>query len=266
MYHSIINVSLSPVFLLQYFVDNLETIGYIIRIMSEILAEVVPSQKLTLITKSLYSHYLQGEDSFKKYFKKTLSLSYELLYGSESIEDTIYTLLCNYYRNEFFVKKTFRKKNYDFFKNGAIEELPILDSRIDMASIDSYSNAFEIKTKYDSLFRLEKQINDYAACFEMVYVVCSDDKEEDVKEMIPGFCGIISYHDRTNCSFNVIRKSSISTMLSPKAQLQVMTKAEKRKAFDSDEDDKILTCFSAYYINDCFKDSVKLKISKKEAS
>ena len=103
-------------------------------------------------------------------------------------------LMVHYYHNEAFIKAMFikelkKQKSVSFF------ELPIKDSRIDLCSINGHSVAYEIKTKYDTLKRLNKQVNDYLSAFEYVYVVCSSDKTGLVQSTVPNCVGIYGNHD-----------------------------------------------------------------------
>ncbi len=84
-------------------------------------------------------------------------------------------LMLEFYHNEAFIKSSIinllkRENNVTFF------EMPLLDSRIDVCSINGHSCAYEIKTSYDTIRRLKKQVNDYLKAFELVYVVCPIEK------------------------------------------------------------------------------------------
>lgn len=138
-----------------------------------------------------------------------------------------------YYHNEAFVKsqviKTLKKKS-----GVTLYELPVINSRADVVSIGSKSIAYEIKTKYDTLDRLLKQIEDYVQVFEYVYVVCSDDKVMDVLNMVPSYIGIYSYKDQDKkLRFSLERKASRSIHLSSNEQLKLLRISEKPRKLES---------------------------------
>lgn len=72
-------------------------------------------------------------------------------------------------------------------------EMNIGDSRIDICRINGSSYAYEIKTEYDTFDRLGSQMQDYLRTFQKVYVIVPIGRVNDVKNLIPESCGIISY-------------------------------------------------------------------------
>lgn len=213
--------------------------------------------------KTLYSCYVSDYRNFEHDFESLFSLPYSFVFGKLSYDDAMLSFLDFYYRNELFVKRALEYSAY--LKMPFIEELPLLESRVDIASVDGYSYAFEIKTKYDTLQRLEKQINDYSKCFEKVYVVCSSDKYSSVVDIIPCHCGILTYSDSGRCNFRQKRAAKISKNMDANEQLKFMHLNELRKNFHSTERDKISKEFSSFEINIAFKRCVENRIKKKEA-
>ena len=74
------------------------------------------------------------------------------------------------------IRQAFIKSNLDFFKkNSFVNEMGINSKSIaDIASLDFANNVlygFEIKSEVDSLARLYKQMVQYTAFFNIVYVV-----------------------------------------------------------------------------------------------
>lgn len=220
-------------------------------------------QMLKDSARRLYSCYINNYNSFAFEFEKCFSIPYSFIFNGLSYEDFLYNLLKNNYRNELFVKKRFEQ--LFFASSPYIEELPILNSRIDIASVGDFSFAYEIKTKYDTLQRLEKQINDYSKCFEMVYVICSEDKYDEVLGIIPKHCGIFTYKDRANCIFKERRKAFKSNSVDPLSQLMFMHSNELKKAFDLVDYKKIQENADASIINQKFKETLRYRISKKSA-
>ena len=211
--------------------------------------------------KELYSCYISKPSSFSSKFEHIFSLPYKFVFGDLSYDEVILNLLCLYYRNELFVKRALEASPY--LNSSFIEELPLLDSRVDIASVNGYSYAFEIKTQYDTLSRLEKQINDYSKCFEKIYIVCSSDKYEQVMDIVPEYCGILTYSNKGRCVFTKKRSPKVSPKIDPKSQLDFLYKKELKKTFNMVETDKIIKSFDSKKINITFKLSVENRIKKK---
>lgn len=99
------------------------------------------------------------------------------------------------YHNEAFIKSTFISEILTPNAHIVGYEFPIGDNRVDLCALDSRSVAFEIKTAYDKLDRLNKQLSSYLRAFEYVYVVVEKGKLGDVFEIAPECVGIYSYSD-----------------------------------------------------------------------
>lgn len=164
-------------------------------------------------------------------------------------------LMLNYYHNEAYVKSAFidylaDKKTISFF------ELPINSSRSDICSINGRSCAYEIKTKYDSLNRLGKQLNDYLSAFEYVYVICSRDKLEKVLAIVPSCVGVYCFDDsKKEIDFILIKEATTSPFIKPLIQLSILRKAERKAASE------LLDDFGS--INEFFKECLKTRYKKK---
>lgn len=193
------------------------------------LSEIFSVKELENRTKGLYrtcrGDYNEIIDKFEDFF----GISYKLAFGSEDPKICITNLLNEYYQNECYIKDAFSSKYLKSEKT--IYEYPINDSRADIIDICNSLSCYEIKTKYDNLSRLCKQLKDYSKVFEYVYVVCSEDKYNDVKKMIPSYCGIISYKDRKNCSFNKRVNASKSPNINIYEVLNCFNKKELNKCF-----------------------------------
>lgn len=106
-------------------------------------------------------------------------------------------------------------------------EMPVLDSRIDVCRINGNSYAYEIKTEFDSLKRLKKQIDDYSNVYEYVFVVIPKSFYKEVIEIIPDYCGIrILQHDYNTgkISFSAKRKAKKSPNINSISQLRSLSK------------------------------------------
>lgn len=146
-------------------------------------------------------------DSFKSVFQEDPFL-FEIC--EDNVRELANEIATDYYRNEAVIKSLFAKTVLNKREVIAGYELPIKDNRLDIcAIIEGSSYAFEIKTKYDSTLRLEKQLNTYSKFFENVYVICSSEKTKHILDSIPSSIGIYEYDDGSKrVSFSLIREAT----------------------------------------------------------
>ncbi len=115
--------------------------------------------------RKLFSEYstIETDHKLKKNLCNTLNISYNDFDKIENIRSLYNECLLKYYPNEASVKANFINK---ILLNGkthvTIFELPVGRSRVDLCKINGTSVAYEIKTDYDTFYRLEKQIYDYS--------------------------------------------------------------------------------------------------------
>lgn len=77
-----------------------------------------------------------------------------------------------------------------------INEFRSGQSRADVVIINGTSTAYEIKSKYDSLARLDQQIEDYKKIFDRVVVVSHAEKLQAIKECTPPWVGVIELPEK----------------------------------------------------------------------
>ncbi len=164
-------------------------------------------------------------------------------------------LMVEFYHNEAFIKSSVinllkKEKNVTFF------EMPLLDSRIDVCSINGHSCAYEIKTSYDTVKRLKKQVNDYLRVFEFVYVVCPIEKVKEIIKIVPDCVGVFIYEDKqNNGELSTFRAPTYSMFIDSSIQFNLLHKNEKTEAISLLNDDAKM--------NDYFKNCLKKRYSKK---
>ena len=124
---------------------------------------------------------------------KTNSSDIELLRKTCLSNKVVNDMIFNYYFCERVIKYYFIKHLKDQMNHIVAFEMNIGDSRIDICRINGSSYAYEIKTEYDTFDRLGSQMQDYLRTFEKVYVIVPIGRVNDVKNLIPESCGIISY-------------------------------------------------------------------------
>ena len=213
--------------------------------------------------RDIYEAYL-SEENLDDYFYDNYGMSYRFLFGDLTPDRFVATVLYSSYRNDFLIRYSFFK-NVLSKNNNAISffELPVNDSRADIVSINGKSIAYEIKTQYDTLERLNKQLNDYAQAFEYVYVICDDENLDNVVGMAPSYCGIYTYSRHSKLVFKLFRKALRSTMLNSEIMLNMMLKKEKSHYFKKDSVDDILVYNDEKKINSCFKEALKQRFASK---
>jgi len=92
--------------------------------------------------------------------------------------EAVYRNLYDCYRNEYVFKNVMTNKlllgRHSPKTSTMLPEFRVANSKADILFINGTSHAYEIKTEFDGLDRLEGQIADYQKCFEKVSVVTSD--------------------------------------------------------------------------------------------
>ena len=179
---------------------------------------------------------------------------------------------CNYV-NEAVIKAAFVKQNLYSRSpkiNTVIFELNSLDSRADLALINSFSSVYEIKTEYDNYSRLESQLKDYEKLFEYIYIIIPKSEIRSVKKLLSHKIGIITYqqNDIFEILFNYEREASFNNKILARDQLTSLTKKELLKLNNKHNDysiDKetliknLVSSLSAEEINVIYKDFLKEK-------
>lgn len=206
------------------------------------LDEVFSNSELENRMRSIYQLCRINTNEFVDRFEDFFGVSYEIAFGKQDPKQCIIEMLRAYYPNEYYIKMAFSKQ---YLKNdNTIYEYPIGESRADVVDVSNSLSCYEIKTKYDNLNRLSKQIEDYSRLFEYVYVVCSEDKFNDVKKIIPKYCGIIKYKNRKNGAFNEVRKAKKSPNIDVRSIIEHFYKKELQYYFNSNDLDHIINKYS----------------------
>lgn len=178
--------------------------------------------------KKIYQYYSPLKTN------KTLVNTYQKITKDyEEVEDIrlqINNLISKNYLNEnviksAFVKRYLIKKNPE--TNITIFELRANGSRADLCLFNDDSFVFEIKTEYDSYDRLEKQLNDYKALFDFLFVIIPEKEKENIKKQLTNDVGIITYKQNRlkNVVFNLERDAKRNSPLAM-TQLKNITKKD----------------------------------------
>lgn len=182
------------------------------------------------VIKQLYNRYspLKTKKSLLEFYN---SLTSDYSQDLSNIRETYNNLIKKYFINESVIKAAFIN-NFCFNKsprnNVTIFELNSSNSRADLCMINGSSIVFEIKTEYDTLQRLDKQINDYETVFDYINVIIPIQYIEPVRELLPVNVGIITYKQNRlgNVSFEILREPTQNLNTNPVIQLNQLSKKE----------------------------------------
>lgn len=143
--------------------------------------------------------------------------------------DDLYSRLATEYRCEYVYKNTLVNKlllgRYSPLTSAMLFELRCDDRIADAVLLNGTSHAFEIKTDFDSLDRLSKQLEAYRSMFEYIHVVCSQTNVGQIEAELPGWAGIMVLTRNLSLS---VRREPISQVgqISAKAIFPTFRKPE----------------------------------------
>ncbi len=174
---------------------------------------------------------------------------------AKTINDAVF----KHYNGEQILKyklaKDFIKKNYV-----AAFEVKAKTSRADFLVINGETKSFEIKSKIDTLNRLEKQVGDYGDVFEFNTVVIDKLHLKNVLKIIPEYYGILYFEGAKKI---IHREPKYSPKINPEAQLGLFNKKELVKSFASINHQEILSLFDCELINAALKNALKDRYNKR---
>lgn len=166
---------------------------------------------------------------------------------------TVNDIVFKHYDGEQILKyklaKEFRNKKYV-----AAFEVNAKSSRADFLVINGDTKSFEVKSKIDTLNRLNKQVRDYGDVFEFNTVVIDKVHLSNVTEIIPEYYGIW-YFERSKKI--IYRTAEISPKINATEQLGLFNKKELRSSFGSVDRDEILVSNDSAKINQELKEMLK---------
>lgn len=166
---------------------------------------------------------------------------------------TVNDVVFKHYEGEQILKyklaKEFRNKKYV-----AAFEVKAKSSRTDFLVINGDTKSFEVKSKIDTLKRLNKQVSDYGDVFEFNTVVIDKVHLSNVIEIIPEYYGIWYFEGSKKI---VYRAAEYSPKINATEQLGLFNKKELMKSFGSVDRDKILASTDSAKINQELKEMLK---------
>lgn len=121
-----------------------------------------------------------------------------------------YSLLLKQYQCEYVYKNAIATRLYLDQRHSLNDSLLTSEfrsgnSRADVVIINGTSTVYEVKSKYDSLRRLEGQLADYQKIFDRIYVVTQDENTKEVLDVIDPLIGVMVLRD--GCALDEIREA-----------------------------------------------------------
>lgn len=166
---------------------------------------------------------------------------------------TVNDVLFKHYDGEQILKyklaKEFRNKKYV-----AAFEVKAKSSRTDFLVINGDTKSFEVKSKIDTLNRLNKQVRDYGDVFEFNTVVIDEIHLSNVIKIIPEYYGIWYFEGSKKI---VHRAAEYSPKINAAEQLSLFNKKELMTSFGSVNKNEILSSNDSAKINHELKEMLK---------
>ena len=193
--------------------------------------------------RELYSNY-SPLTSNNLLYRRYIEITGDTYQDKNSIRNKYNKEIFNGFLNETVIKASFVER-YCVKRSPrntiTIFELNTGNSRADICMMNGNSIVFEIKTEYDTLSRLNKQMKDYEKSFEYLNVIIPKKSIDSILSNIEDKVGIITYKKYGNkVSFSVFRKPSINTNLDPLFQLNQLTLSDLRELTTSSGSKEVL--------------------------
>ncbi len=186
-------------------------------------------------------------------------------------------LLMKYYPSERVVKYHIAKSFMGVKRDTTLFEMTIDSSRLDLGRVNGHSYAYEIKTEFDSLTKLTKQLEDYSRVMEYVFVVTVPEHEADALAIIPSHCGLIRYElKKERFRTEEIKPAVMNPFIDMRAQIRNLTSQDiafilkkigirNLPATRAEREPLLIEMLGADDMNEFFKLALKHKFSRRWA-
>lgn len=158
------------------------------------------SYLVRLFSTKMYKELLQNKSSkiFDEIIRNTNILN-NISYNCslKEVLDIAYNILLKKYRCEYVYKNIIVNKivlgKHSSSNSFIINELPVYNCKADSVVLNGTSTVYEIKTKYDNLERIERQVNAYEKAFDKINIVIDSDdsKSNNLTKILPKNVGIL---------------------------------------------------------------------------
>ncbi len=137
----------------------------------------------------------------------------------------VYSILALNYQNEYIFKNEFLNKWLisEIGENNSkiFSEFRVGNSVADLAMFNGCSKVFEIKTEFDSDFRLPLQLENYNKAFNEIYLIVPETKLS-FYEKYDKTVGLIAFNSRNDNSFNLSRNASNDLEIDPLTIISIL--------------------------------------------
>ncbi len=165
--------------------------------------------------------------SLQKSKIKEISYKYHA-YNYYDLYYKAYIDLSKNYRNEYIYKNLIAQKillgRHSLESSILLSEFRVGTNKADLVLLNGSSTCYEIKTEYDSLVRLEDQLDSYLKIFDKVNVVCSQYMLESVLHISPIEVGVIELSSKN--TLRVIREPIQTNQLDVELMMKSLRKNE----------------------------------------
>ena len=179
---------------------------------------------LALYGQSDYLAEVYSNSGLENDFDSSLTLN--------SFFDYVYSLLNEYYRNEYVYKNAIANKillgRHSLRTSKMLTEFRVGKNKADVVILNGDSTVYEIKSEYDSFNRLKDQINSYFQVFDYINVITTSSQAEKMKALVPEKTGILVLTE--NNTISTIRKAkSNKENIKPSILFDSLRKSEYTK-------------------------------------
>ncbi len=148
---------------------------------------------------------------FNRILRHTLGENYLTIADLKlsSIYDLIFEYIQKKYPNEYIYKNVLANKillgTHSLNTSFMLTEVCIKNSKADCVIVNGTFTAYEIKSKYDNLDRLLKQLDDYKKVFDKIYVITDENKADKLTYLKDMGIGLLKLN--VNGSISTVFKS-----------------------------------------------------------
>jgi hypothetical protein len=143
--------------------------------------------------------------------------------------DHVYSLLFRTYRNEYIYKNVIAQKIllgvHSLTTTCMLTEFRAGDCKADTVLLNGTSTVYEIKSAYDSIERLSRQIAAYRKVFDKINVITSDSQTEKVAGTVGDDIGLLVLTDR-NTIRTVRKPASLKHSVQPEVIFDSLRSSE----------------------------------------
>jgi len=177
----------------------------------------VPDKYYSSLTRTFSPIVLESliDFGYSKYLGELLTISgiieqIDLDMTMRDFLEWLYSEMLRYYRNEYVYKNAIANKillgKHSLNTSYMLTEFRVENCRADVVILNGTSNVYEIKSEYDSLDRIQNQVESYMKMFDMVNVITSYSQLPKVYSELPSEVGLMEL--TANYTIKTIRESA----------------------------------------------------------